>query len=85
MAGVASRRRMPAFAAQTFKQWFRERGIKNVGCPQVIVWPDAKRLASQTFLLSEFLEKKATQFQPPKLKRKAIVHGLNNRKINWCL
>jgi FAD/FMN-containing dehydrogenase/Fe-S oxidoreductase len=36
---------------------------------------DAKRLASQTFLLSEFLEKKATQYQPPKLQRKAIVHG----------
>ncbi len=167
MAGVASRRRMPAFASQTFKQWFRARGIKNVGCPQVILWPDtfnnhfhpetaqaavevleaagyqvmvpeqslccgrplydygfldlaekllrdildtlrpqieagmpviglepscaavfrdelknlfphdadAKRLASQTFLLSEFLEKKATHFQPPKLQRKAIVHG----------
>ncbi len=167
MAGVAPQRRMPAFAAQTFKQWFRERDIKNVGCPQVILWPDtfnnhfhpetaqaavevleaagyqvivpqqslccgrplydygfldlaekllkdildtlrpqieagipviglepscaavfrdelknlfphdadAKRLASQTFLLSEFLEKKATHYQPPKLKKKAIVHG----------
>jgi FAD/FMN-containing dehydrogenase/Fe-S oxidoreductase len=167
MAGVAQERRMPAFAPQTFKQWFRERGISNAGCPQVILWPDtfnnhfhpetaqaavevleaagyqvlvpaqslccgrplydygfldlaekllrqildtlrpqiragipvvclepscaavfrdelknlfphdedAKRLASQTFLLSEFLEKKATQYQPPKLHRKAIVHG----------
>jgi FAD/FMN-containing dehydrogenase/Fe-S oxidoreductase len=167
LAGVASQRRMPAFASQTFKQWFRQRDIKNVDCPQVILWPDtfnnhfhpetaqaavevleaagyqvtvpeqslccgrplydfgfldlaekllrdildtlrpqieagipviglepscaavfrdelknlfphdadAKRLASQTFLLSEFLEKKATHFQPPKLQRKAIVHG----------
>ncbi len=167
MAGVAPQRRMPAFAPQTFKQWFRERGIRNTGCPQVILWPDtfnnhfhpetaqaavevleaagyqvivpeqslccgrplydygfldlaenllqqilttlrpqieagiplvglepscaavfrdelkglfphdedAKRLASQTFLLSEFLEKKVAQYQPPKLQRKAVVHG----------
>jgi FAD/FMN-containing dehydrogenase/Fe-S oxidoreductase len=36
---------------------------------------DAKRLKEQTFLLSEFLEKKAKDFQLPKLKRKAVVHG----------
>jgi FAD/FMN-containing dehydrogenase/Fe-S oxidoreductase len=36
---------------------------------------DAKRLSRQTFLLSEFLEKKANGYQPPKLKRKAVVHG----------
>src|SRR5438552_434006 len=36
---------------------------------------DAKRLASQTFMLSEFLEKHAHHYQPPKLHRKAIVHG----------
>jgi Fe-S oxidoreductase len=167
MAGVASQRRMPTLAAQTFKQWFRERAIKNIGCPQVILWPDtfnnhfhpetaqaavevleaagyqvtvpeqslccgrplydygfldlaekllrdilntlrpqieagipviglepscaavfrdelrnlfpqdagAKRLANQMFLLSEFLEQKATHYQPPKLQKKAIVHG----------
>ena len=167
LAGVASQRRMPAFASHTFKQWFRQRDIKNVGRPQVIVWPDtfnnhfhpetaqaavevleaagyqvtvpeqslccgrplydygfldlaekllreildtlgpqieagipviglepscaavfrdelknlfphdadAKRLASQTFLLSEFLEKKAPHYSPPKLHKKAIVHG----------
>ena len=34
---------------------------------------DAKRLHDQTFLLSEFLEQH--DFQPPKLRRKAIVHG----------
>jgi FAD/FMN-containing dehydrogenase/Fe-S oxidoreductase len=34
----------------------------------------ARRLSQQTFLLSEFLEKK-TNFQPPKLARKALVHG----------
>jgi FAD/FMN-containing dehydrogenase/Fe-S oxidoreductase len=36
---------------------------------------DAKRLSRQTFLLSDFLEKKAKGYQPPKLNRKAVVHG----------
>src|SRR5207253_6746905 len=36
---------------------------------------DAKRLAGQSFMLSEFLEQKAKDFQPPKLQRKAVVHG----------
>ena len=35
----------------------------------------AHRLSQQTFLLSEFLEKKAKHFQLPKLVRKALVHG----------
>jgi Fe-S oxidoreductase len=35
----------------------------------------ARRLKKQTFLLSEFLEQKAPDFQPPELKCKAIVHG----------
>jgi FAD/FMN-containing dehydrogenase/Fe-S oxidoreductase len=35
----------------------------------------AHRLSQQTFLLSEFLEKKAPHFQLPKLARKALVHG----------
>jgi FAD/FMN-containing dehydrogenase/Fe-S oxidoreductase len=35
----------------------------------------AVRLSKQTFLLSEFLEKKAKNFSPPKLACKAIVHG----------
>jgi Fe-S oxidoreductase len=36
---------------------------------------DAKRLAKQSFLLSEFLNKKVEHYSPPKLGRKAIVHG----------
>jgi len=36
---------------------------------------DAKRLQSQTFLLSEFLERKVKGYQPPKVERKAVVHG----------
>ena len=35
----------------------------------------AQLLSQQTFLLSEFLEKKATHFQLPKLPRQALVHG----------
>jgi len=36
---------------------------------------DAQRLSRQTFLLSEFLEKRVNDYQPPELKRKALVHG----------
>jgi FAD/FMN-containing dehydrogenase/Fe-S oxidoreductase len=35
----------------------------------------ARRLSQQTFLLSEFLEKKAKHFQLPKLDREALIHG----------
>jgi FAD/FMN-containing dehydrogenase/Fe-S oxidoreductase len=35
----------------------------------------AHRLSQQTFLLSEFLEKKARHFELPKVARKALVHG----------
>jgi FAD/FMN-containing dehydrogenase/Fe-S oxidoreductase len=35
---------------------------------------DAKRLHDQSFLLSEFLNKKVKDYQPPKLNRKALVH-----------
>ncbi len=37
--------------------------------------PEAERLMQQTFLLSEFLEKKLPAFQLPPLRRKALVHG----------
>jgi Fe-S oxidoreductase len=36
---------------------------------------DARRLNRQTFLLSEFLNKKVQNYQPPRLERKALVHG----------
>jgi FAD/FMN-containing dehydrogenase/Fe-S oxidoreductase len=35
----------------------------------------ARKLAQQTFLLSEFLEKKAPAFHPPRLPKKALLHG----------
>ncbi len=166
-AGVAPQRQIPAFAPYTFKEWFRQRPLRNEGCPQVMLWPDtfnnhfhphtaqaavavleaagfqvvvpqqplccgrplydygmldrakrlllqildalrpqiqagipvvglepsctavfrdemtnllpddqdARRLRQQTFLLSEFLVQKAPDYQPPTLKRKAVVHG----------
>ena len=165
--GFAPERQIPTFATQTFKQWFQQRGTKNDGLPQVMLWPDtfnnylkpetaiaatevleaagyqvivpqqslccgrplydygfldqaehllrqvldtlapqieagvpivglepscaavfrdelknlfphnenAKRLSQQTFLLSEFLEQKIKDYQPPKLQGKAVVHG----------
>lgn len=35
---------------------------------------DAKRLQEQTYLLTEFLAKKAPDYKPPQLHRKAVVH-----------
>jgi Fe-S oxidoreductase len=36
---------------------------------------DARHLRAQTFLLSEFLDKKAPDYRPPSLHRKVILHG----------
>jgi FAD/FMN-containing dehydrogenase/Fe-S oxidoreductase len=167
VAGIPEERSIPAFAPQTFRQWFRRRGSLNRDGAPVLLWPDtfnnyflpdtaqaavevlesagyrvvlpkaklccgrplydwgmldrakrllleildaldneiaqgipmvvlepscaavfrdemlnlfpederAVRLSKQTFLFSEFLEKKAKNFSPPKLARKAVVHG----------
>jgi FAD/FMN-containing dehydrogenase/Fe-S oxidoreductase len=37
--------------------------------------PRAARLRGQTFLLSEFLERQASGYQPPSLSRKVLLHG----------
>ena len=37
--------------------------------------PRAQKLSRQSFLLSEFLEKKAAHFELPKLPVKAVIHG----------
>src|SRR5207248_6941533 len=37
---VAPQRKLPVFASQTFKEWFRQRGPRNQGQPRVILWPD---------------------------------------------
>ncbi len=39
-AGVAPQRRMPVFASRTFRQWFDQRSPRNIGQPQVLLWPD---------------------------------------------
>ncbi|MBI3557291.1 MAG: FAD-binding protein [Deltaproteobacteria bacterium] len=41
---------------------------------------NARRLANQTLILSEFLEKHATHFRIPRLKGKALVHGHCHQK-----
>ena len=41
---------------------------------------DAKRLHQQSFLLSEFLEQKVENYQPPNLRRNAVVHGHCHQK-----
>ncbi len=166
-AGIPLTRQIPAFAPETFKAWFRKRGPRNQGRPEVVLWADtfnnyffpetaqaavevlehfgfhvevpmrhlccgrplydygfldrarnyldtvldalapaidagtpmvvlepsccsvfrdelnglmpeskrARRLRENTFLLSEFLEQKVRDYDPPKLQRKAIVQG----------
>ncbi len=44
---------------------------------------DARRLCHQTFLLSEFLEKRAPRFELPRLEGKALVHGHCHQKALW--
>ena len=40
VAGIAPERELPKFAPTTFKQWFRRRGPRNKGKPEVILWAD---------------------------------------------
>jgi Fe-S oxidoreductase len=40
LGGIASQRRMPAFARQTFRDWYRRRAPRNHGKPPVILWAD---------------------------------------------
>ena len=42
--------------------------------------PRAARLRSQTFLLSEFLERHAPGYEPPRLSRKVLLHGHCHQK-----
>jgi Fe-S oxidoreductase len=39
-ATMAPERRIPAFAPQTFRDWFTKREVHNAGKTQVILWPD---------------------------------------------
>jgi hypothetical protein len=40
MGGIAPERRMPPFAPEPFKEWFRRRGPRNQGGPPVLLWAD---------------------------------------------
>ena len=40
LATVAPERRIPVFAPQTFKAWFKKRPVRNADKPPVILWPD---------------------------------------------
>jgi len=40
IAGIAPERDLPKFAPTTFKNWFRRRGPRNKGKPEVILWAD---------------------------------------------
>lgn len=40
VAGVSSQRRLPRFAPETFRHWFKHRAPGNAGKPAVMLWPD---------------------------------------------
>jgi len=40
VAGIPQQRRIPAFAPQTFRHWFRRRQPRNIEGPPVLLWPD---------------------------------------------
>ena len=39
-AGIPAQRRIPVFAPQTFREWFRRRPAKRADGPPVLLWPD---------------------------------------------
>jgi FAD/FMN-containing dehydrogenase/Fe-S oxidoreductase len=40
IAGVAPERRIPTFAPQSFKQWYRARPARSIAGSPVVLWPD---------------------------------------------
>lgn len=40
LGGLTRNRPMPAFATQTFRAWFEQRSVRNLGMPQVVLWAD---------------------------------------------
>ena len=40
MGGISTHRKMPAFATETFKDWWRRRPPRNLGLPPVMLWAD---------------------------------------------
>ena len=40
LGGISTRRNMPYFAPETFKEWWRRREPRNQDKPRVLLWPD---------------------------------------------
>lgn len=40
MIGISPDREIPPFAPETFRQWFKQRGERNIGASKVLFWPD---------------------------------------------
>ncbi|MFT3768222.1 MAG: FAD-binding and (Fe-S)-binding domain-containing protein [Minicystis sp.] len=40
IGGIAPEREMPAFARHSFREWFAARPRRNIGGPEVLLWPD---------------------------------------------
>ena len=40
VAGIYSRARLPCFASQSFRDWFRQRGNRAMGGDRLLLWPD---------------------------------------------
>ncbi len=40
LGGISTRRHMPYFAPETFKQWWARREPRNLDRPRVLLWPD---------------------------------------------
>ena len=38
--GIAPERKVPRLAGRSFVSWFKKRGIRNPGSPQILLWPD---------------------------------------------
>jgi len=40
LLGMAPEREIPPFAPETFRQWFKRRGERNIGATKILFWPD---------------------------------------------
>lgn len=51
IGGIAPERRLPKFATQTFRAWFKRRGVQNIGSPKVMLFPDTFNNYFQPWIL----------------------------------
>src|SRR5206468_9374389 len=40
VAGIHPHARLPCFASQSFRDWFRQRGNRAIGGDRLLLWPD---------------------------------------------